>query len=46
MAELRAMAAGVDRLTPSPQGLFVVGSDGVDVGLIKKANWEGTRLAS
>ena len=35
VAELRAMAAGVDRLTPSPQGLFVVGSDGVDVGLIK-----------
>ena len=35
VAELRAMAAGVGRLTPSPQGLFVVGSDGVDVGLIK-----------
>jgi hypothetical protein len=29
------MAADVGRLTPSPQGLFVVGSDGVDVGLIK-----------
>jgi hypothetical protein len=35
VAELTSMAAGVDGLTPSPQGLFVVGSDGVDVGLIK-----------
>jgi hypothetical protein len=35
VAELTAMAAGVGRLTPTPQGLFVVGSDGVDVGLIK-----------
>jgi len=35
VAELTAMVAGVDTLTPSPQGLFVVGSDGVDVGLIK-----------
>jgi hypothetical protein len=35
VAELTAMAAGAGRLTPSPQGLFVVGSDGVDVELIK-----------
>jgi hypothetical protein len=35
VAELTAMAADVGRLTPTPQGLFVVGSDGVDVGLIK-----------
>jgi hypothetical protein len=35
VAELRALAANVGGLTPSPQGLFVVGSDGVDVGLIK-----------
>ena len=35
VAELTAMAADVGSLTPSPQGLFVVGSDGVDVGLIK-----------
>ena len=35
VAELTALAADVGALTPSPQGLFVVGSDGVDVGLIK-----------
>jgi hypothetical protein len=35
VAELTALAADVGSLTPSPQGLFVVGSDGVDVGLIK-----------
>jgi hypothetical protein len=35
VAELTAMAAGADGLNPNPQGLFVVGSDGVDVGIIK-----------
>jgi hypothetical protein len=35
VAELTAMAAGAGRLNPRPQGLFVVGSSGVDVGLIK-----------
>jgi hypothetical protein len=35
VAELTALAADVGSLTPRPQGLFVVGSDGVDVGLIK-----------
>jgi hypothetical protein len=35
VAELTAMAAGADGLNPSPQGLFVVGSDGVDVEMIK-----------
>jgi hypothetical protein len=35
VAELTAMAAGADRLNPHPQGLFVVGSDGVDVDMIK-----------
>jgi len=35
VAQLTALAADVSSLTPSPQGLFVVGSDGVDVGLIK-----------
>jgi hypothetical protein len=35
VAELTAMAADAGTLTPSPQGLFVVGADGVDVGLIK-----------
>jgi hypothetical protein len=35
VAQLTALAADVSSLKPSPQGLFVVGSDGVDVGLIK-----------
>jgi hypothetical protein len=35
VAELTAMAAGAGGLQPSPQGLFVVGSGGVDVGMIK-----------
>jgi hypothetical protein len=35
VAELTTMAADAGRLQPRPQGLFVVGSDGVDVGLIK-----------
>ena len=35
VAELTAMAAGAERLNPRPQGLFVVGSNGVDVDLIK-----------
>ncbi len=35
VAELTAMAAGANRLEPHPQGLFVVGSSGVDVAMIK-----------
>ncbi|WP_422656549.1 DUF7159 family protein [Mycobacterium sp.] len=35
VAELTAMAAGATRLEPHPQGLFVVGSSGVDVAMIK-----------
>jgi hypothetical protein len=35
VAELTALAAGANGLNPSPQGLFVVGSDGVDVEMIK-----------
>jgi hypothetical protein len=35
VAELTAMAAAAGRLKPRPQGLFVVGSNGVDVGMIK-----------
>ncbi|WP_343709267.1 hypothetical protein, partial [Mycobacterium sp.] len=35
VAELCAMAAGADGLDPHPQGLFVVGSSGVDVEVIK-----------
>jgi len=45
VAELTSMAADVGRLTPSPQGLFVVGSDGVDVGLIKAELEAATPLA-
>jgi hypothetical protein len=35
VAELTALAGGADTLEPRPQGLFVVGSDGVDIGIIK-----------
>ena len=35
VAELTAMAAGAGWLKPRPQGLFVVGSNGVDVGMIR-----------
>ena len=35
VAELTVMAAGASRLEPHPQGLFVVGSSGVDVAMIK-----------
>jgi len=35
VAELSALAGGADTMQPRPQGLFVVGSDGVDVGVIK-----------
>jgi hypothetical protein len=35
VAELTAMAAGASGLEPHPQGLFVVGSNGVDVTMIK-----------
>jgi hypothetical protein len=37
VAELTAMAADAGGLKPSPQGLFVVGSNGVDVGMIRAA---------
>ncbi len=37
VAELTALAADAVRLQPCPQGLFVVGSNGVDVGMIKAA---------
>jgi hypothetical protein len=45
VAELTAMAAGADQMNPNPQGLFVVGSDGVDVGMIKSELDAATRLA-
>jgi hypothetical protein len=35
VAELTAMASGASRLEPHPQGLFVVGTSGVDVAMIK-----------
>ena len=35
VAQLTALAADAVRLQPCPQGLFVVGSNGVDVGMIK-----------
>ncbi len=35
VAELTALAADASGLQPLPQGLFVVGSGGVDVGIIK-----------
>jgi hypothetical protein len=35
VAQLTAMAAGAGWLKPRPQGLFVVGSSGVDVGMIR-----------
>lgn len=35
VGELRAMAAGADSLQPHPQGLFVVGSTGVDIEVIR-----------
>jgi hypothetical protein len=35
VAELTALAGSADTMEPAPQGLFVVGSDGVDVGVIK-----------
>ncbi|MGH3596360.1 MAG: DUF7159 family protein, partial [Mycobacterium sp.] len=44
VAELTAMAAGVDELESRPQGLFVVGS-GVDVAMIKPELEAATSLA-
>lgn len=45
VAELTALAAGAGRLQPRPQGLFVVGSNGVDVGMIKAELDGATPLA-
>ncbi|WP_424384536.1 DUF7159 family protein, partial [Mycobacterium sp.] len=45
VAELTALAAGANGLNPNPQGLFVVGSDGVDVGVIKAELEAATPLA-
>jgi hypothetical protein len=45
VAQLTAMAAGADRLESRPQGLFVVGSDGVDIAMIKHELEAATPLA-
>jgi hypothetical protein len=45
VAELTALAADAGRLQPRPQGLFVVGSDGVDVGMIRAELDAATPLA-
>jgi hypothetical protein len=45
VAQLTAMAAGADGLESCPQGLFVVGSDGVDVAMIKPELEAATPLA-
>jgi hypothetical protein len=45
VAELTALAADAGRLQPPPQGLFVVGSSGVDVGMIKAELDAATPLA-
>lgn len=45
VAELTAMAAGAEGLEPHPQALFVVGSNGVDVGIIKAELDAATPLA-
>src|SRR5581483_11576341 len=45
VAELTALAGNADTLEPRPQGLFVVGSDGVDVGMIKSELEAATPLA-
>jgi len=44
VAALTAMVAGVDVLDPRPDGLFVVGSDGVDVAAIKPLLQRATSL--
>lgn len=44
VAALTAMVAGVDGLQPRPDGLFVVGSDGVDVAAIKPQLQRATSL--
>jgi hypothetical protein len=45
VARLTAMAAGADGLQSRPQGLFVVGSDGVDIAMIKPELQAATSLA-
>lgn len=45
VAELTSMAAGAAELEPRPQGLFLVGGPGVDVGLIKPELETATPLA-
>jgi hypothetical protein len=45
VAELTALAADAGRLQPRPQGLFVVGSNGVDVGMIRAELDAATPLA-
>jgi hypothetical protein len=45
VAELTALAADAGTLQPCPQGLFVVGSSGVDVGMIKAELDAATPLA-
>lgn len=44
VATLTAMAAGVEAMEPRPDGVFVVGSDGVDVGVIKAQLQAATSL--
>jgi hypothetical protein len=45
VAQLSAMAAGAEGLESCPQGLFVVGSDGVDIAMIKPELEAATSLA-
>jgi hypothetical protein len=45
VAQLTAMAAGADGLESRPQGLFVVGADGVDIAMIKPELEAATSLA-
>ncbi|MBO0881628.1 MAG: hypothetical protein J2P17_15060, partial [Mycobacterium sp.] len=45
VAQLTAMAAGADGLETRPQGLFVVGADGVDIAMIKPELEAATSLA-
>jgi hypothetical protein len=45
VAQLTAMAAGADTLETRPQGLFVVGADGVDIAMIKPELEAATSLA-
>jgi hypothetical protein len=45
VAQLTALAAGADRLESRPQGLFVVGADGVDIAMVKPELEAATALA-